>query len=269
MQYHRTTNRSIALFWSCCHLLSLTKEGDNKTTKDLQRFQNSQIKQNNYISDLENEFLIRFSFTNRTSILDQHQSAHISSSQHTKVGQRNLLKTTPWKLNGWNPMKRKGEWSEPNLHEDVFHVNLQVCNHSGKNILLKETPLFWRSGHLVHLVNIIDVYCPRKKLKWFFGVVTCAAIWDATCFSCGGKSPAYQPFSGRRTRSIQLENVSSIPFDDQRKASNAMKVVASFTSQLQGLKIHPQHTLVTGESTSIFEHMVIFFEATLTFFGCH
>ena len=38
------------------------------------------------------------------------------------------LVTTPWKINGWNLQithseSRKG--SEPNLHEDMFHANLQ------------------------------------------------------------------------------------------------------------------------------------------------
>ena len=36
---------------------------------------------------------------------------------------------TPWKINGWNlqpsPMNGKENDSEPNLHEDMFHVNFQ------------------------------------------------------------------------------------------------------------------------------------------------
>lgn len=149
------------------------------------------------------------------------------------------------------------------------------------------TALGRRCGHLIHLVNIIDVYyCPGKKLKWFFGVVICAAIWDAT-YSCGGKSPVYQPALGGWTRSIQLENVSSMPFDDQRKASTQkaqipeapwntgpknetpqcyMKVVASLKSQLQDPKMEPS-AYFSHESPSIFEPIIIFFEAALTFFG--
>ena len=39
---------------------------------------------------------------------------------------------TPWKINGWNLQithEKKGTWSEPNLHEDMFHVDLQVCKY--------------------------------------------------------------------------------------------------------------------------------------------
>ena len=37
---------------------------------------------------------------------------------------------TPWKINMVHLQithEKKGKWSEPNLHEDMFHVNLQGC----------------------------------------------------------------------------------------------------------------------------------------------
>ena len=42
---------------------------------------------------------------------------------------------TPWKINGWNleiTHETKGKRSEPNLHEDMFHVYLQGCIVMGR-----------------------------------------------------------------------------------------------------------------------------------------
>ena len=41
------------------------------------------------------------------------------------------LSRTPWKINGWNLQpspKKKGKWSEPNLHDEMVHVNLPGWN---------------------------------------------------------------------------------------------------------------------------------------------
>ena len=51
-------------------------------------------------------------------------------STNPPPGPRTLARNTPWKINGWFTYKsptRKGKWSEPNLHEDMFHLNLQGC----------------------------------------------------------------------------------------------------------------------------------------------
>ena len=55
---------------------------------------------------------------------------------------------TPWKMNGWNlqPSTMKRKENEPNLHEDMFHINLPGCSTK----ISKRRALLWFRDVFIH-----------------------------------------------------------------------------------------------------------------------
>ena len=69
---------------------------------------------------------------------------------------------TPWKINGWNLQithERKGKSSEPNLHEDMFHVNLQGCHYFQVGKKPAKQLRLWMEGVLYHLTSMKPCIC--------------------------------------------------------------------------------------------------------------